>query len=113
MNESSVPVDFPAASCATGLAGSQPKLSVIRDIDGKYRQAGDTADGRRRRYEHCQSIVDWAMSKVQKPSYAQVPAATLVAKLRLNLKDDFDLPLAEQEWVVGSVLAEMTKLERT
>lgn len=103
-----VPNDFPRPGpTITALAGAQPKLVVVLDEDGMYRQPGATLGEVLRRYQHCLEVADWGaklmLEKSHKPKYAEVSQARLLYLFQRTLITKFDLSDAEQSWVRAGV----------
>jgi hypothetical protein len=59
-----IPVDFPANSYSSSLAGAQPKIAMV-EVDGKYYAEGNTPDQQLERYPNMLSTAKkWANDPV-------------------------------------------------
>lgn len=100
-----VPTDFPFPPVGSALAGAQLKFSVSRDRDGLLREAGASLADRERDFARCTEVLAWGVEflreKSLKPKYLGVPPEALLAKLRVNLERDFQLPPVYQAWILG------------
>jgi len=106
MNDS-IPPDFPLFHRTGSLSGAQLKFGLVQDQDGKFREAGARPSDRERDFKFCMNAVVWSVDllklKIEKPKYADLPAEAMLAKLKINLARDLDVPDAYQEWVLNQV----------
>ena len=99
-----VPDDFPWLEMGSSLGGAQFKLSISRDRDGKFREVGASLDEREHDFMRCQEVIHWGVDflrqKSLKPKYAGLRPDELIAKLRINLDRDFDMPAVYRDWIL-------------
>ncbi len=102
-----VPPDFPFEPTSGSLSGAQLKFSVVRDIDGVFREAGASLGDHERDYAFCLEVVKWGVEllqqKIAKPKYAGLPKEALLGKLDITLQRNFDMPTAYRAWVLEQV----------
>lgn len=102
-----IPADFPDVAAVSTVSGYQLKFTLTRDDAGRLVSPGNTRAGRQARYEHCRDLVDVGVGllreKAAKPKYAELGLAQMLAKFRVNLREDFGLAVEEQDWVLSRV----------
>lgn len=102
-----MPADFPDVAAVSTVSGYQLKFTLTRDGAGRLVPPGNTRAGRQARYEQCRDLVDLGggllREKAAKPKYAELSPAQMLAKLRVNLREDFGLTVEEQDWVLSRV----------
>lgn len=102
-----VPADFPELAAVSTVPGYQLKFTLTQDEAGRLVAPGNTRTERQARYARCCEVVAWGVSllreKAGKPKYAQHSAAQMLAKFRVNLREDVGLAVEEQDWVLSRV----------
>lgn len=102
-----VPADFPDVAAVSTVPGHQLKFTLTQDETGRLVAPGNTRAERQARYARCCEVVDWGVSllreKAGKPKYAHHSPAQMLAKFRVNLREDVGLAVEEQDWVLSRV----------
>lgn len=102
-----VPADFPDLAAVSTVSGYQLKFTLTQDETGRLVAPGNTRAERQARYARCCEVVDWGVGllreKAGKTKYAQHSTAQMLAKFRVNLREDVGLAVEEQDWVLSRV----------
>lgn len=99
---SAIPADFPPPSAACGLAGVQPKLSMVM-FAGKLYLPGGTPPERLARWETCEDLATQFVEKCRRNEtgkYAHLSRTEILAQYCERLLQTDWGSAAEMRWVI-------------
>jgi hypothetical protein len=106
MSKHKVPADFPSREIGSGLAGIQPKLSMVKHGD-RYYTVGNDPHTRHARYEACVDLIDKFIIVARKTKAGkrrEMAESAILAQYRDRvLAANWGLDQREVEWIFAKV----------
>jgi hypothetical protein len=106
MNELEIPQDFPMREAGAGLAGAQPKLSVV-ESGGRYYTLGNDPPSRLKRYKLCIDLIEQfavVARKTKAGKRRDMPEAEILAQYQERLLvAGWDIDQREAVWIFEKV----------
>lgn len=102
---SAIPDDFPPSSAASGIAGIQPKLSMVM-FEGRLYLAGGTPPERLARWEMCEDLAKQFVEKCRRNEtgkYVNLSRVEILAQYCDRLLQTDWGSAAEMRWVIRRV----------